>query len=420
MPALQHGGGTCFFSSPSISIGHPSTKASAKKRKNRKKRDTTNTLLFMTQPPELPSNRSQGAQCGSAVSTSPALFSMTAALARTQRATEILGLSWPAVAGFFTERMLLGNDCSTNERSDENYFSVACRSVTTALSESIWNLGVFAYRAAVSVGAAHRGHMQTRGSHSALRAMSETTCVAYFLNLVAEAISADLFNRTGSASQHNVSSALTLLQRSASICDERSLAKALDLLRGAELVRATLSRAEDKKDFAGAHGPVPAAALSSTTTKRSSTSAVFLYPEWDRGDGLLLPVAQTLRVVTLAVVAEIKDREALRNVGMLYPCTMLIEDRGLKSFALLGVLTEHGASKLSACFQITEVSSMHELYTLSHLELILQAVAEAAVTKRRVDFGLALGAIVALPQRGGFRSCDEMAEDVMGGAFYFA
>ena len=99
------------------------------------------------------------------------------------------------------------------------------------------------------------------------------------------------------------------------------------------------------------------------------------------------------------MVAEIKDREALRNVGMLYPCTMLIEDRGLKSFALLGVLTEHGASKLSACFQITEVSSMHELYTLSHLELILQAVAEAAVTKRRVDFGLALGAIVALTAR---------------------
>ena len=36
MPALQHGGGTCFFSSPSISIGHPSTKASAKKKKKQK------------------------------------------------------------------------------------------------------------------------------------------------------------------------------------------------------------------------------------------------------------------------------------------------------------------------------------------------------------------------------------------------
>lgn len=371
--------------------------------------------------------RQQASHSGSADASSTSTYRTEMAFRCMLRISELLGTPWPLAAGYLAKCLLFrsGSTGGRREHSD-------LRLTADLFCEDIWSLGVLGFRSKASMRLNDRPTASASSSNGTLLVESRPSEVTLALDTIAEGVLASILKRGGVLGNSNISFeevaiALKLLQRSAVICESHWLAPIMDLLRGAHLVAAVLSRAESVHQTGVA--PMPVEFITQGASWSSSTipihpllnQGVFnekktacIYTEWDRGDGLLMPTQEVLRAATLAVVSELRGRELILKFGAPRSCISLVGEQP-HTMALFAFFTRHGVSKLSMRLLLTDICSTLAPKLLSLLEPILQKVAATAVTRQHVDFGLAFGAVTALPQRGCFRLCDRMIEAVVEG-----
>lgn len=371
--------------------------------------------------------RQQTRRSGSAGASSTSKYKTEMTFRYIRRILELFGTPWPLAAGYLAKHLLFRSGI-TGECSEDGDL----RSIAHIFCEDIWSLGVLGFRSTASMRLHDRPMASASASNETLLAISRPSEVTLVLDTIAEGVLASILNGergigNSSISFEEAAVALRLLQRSAVICESQRLTRVMDLLRGAHLVAAVLSRAESAHQSGAA--PVPLDVITESALRSSASMLIHpllnqdfinekqtacIYTEWDRGDGLLMPIEEVLRAASLAAVSEMRCRELILKFGAPRSCISLVGEQP-STMTLLNCFARHGVSKLSVRLLLTDIGSTLAPKLLSLLEPILQKIAATAVARQHVDFGLAFGAATALPQRGCFRLCDRMIKAVVDG-----
>ena len=121
---------------------------------------------------------------------------------------------------------------------------------------------------------------------------------------------------------------------------------------------------------------------------------------------MLLPPAEALKRAGHNAMAEIRTRRSLVKTGRV-PSSSSAAGGGTPGIdALVSLLMDHSAPKLAA--RVVLGSAHLTRSTSDSVVKVAQALVDAATARKHPDFQLALGALMALPQREAFKACSRL------------